>query len=172
MSLSMHSIVDRQGPRYSEVMQNASAFDDDSFIFDAQTDTVGDLCLDLSDKAEIATEDMTACYEVWLRGDIDRLVTGWNTLKTDPSDDVTAKQFFLAAHNLKGTAGGFGKPTIARLCRSLCILLKRGEIQDDLALINLHVDACKASMVQQTGAPEIADAVCRALELQVARRAA
>lgn len=172
-SVSMNSILGDQCVRYSEVVAQQSILENSPSLTGLDGSAPAHEPSDISLVEDIdQSVDMADCYRVWLENDVDRFILSWNDLKGAPSDQIKAKHFFLTAHNLKGTAGTFGKPTISRLCKSLCQLLKRDHIPDDLALINLHVKACKAAMAHQKGAPEIANAVCKALELQVARTAA
>ena len=93
-------------------------------------------------------------------------------------DGATAEQYravFTAAHNIKGAANSYGYPAIARLCGSLSRLLSDTRPGENSALINLHVEACRAafnSIGQGSDAQSIADAVCEALEKRVALKVA
>ena len=77
------------------------------------------------------------------------------------------------SHNLKGMATTYGHPAVSRLASSLCTLLESGRANDQHALINLHVEACRAAYLEgkasNEGADQVAQSVCVALETQVKR---
>jgi HPt (histidine-containing phosphotransfer) domain-containing protein len=134
----------------------------------ADTDFLGGL-------AEDAVDSLSGQFEAWMRGDLDELVRTWH-LAREPG--ATAEQYravFTAAHNIKGAANSYGYPAIARLCGSLSRLLSDTRPGENSALINLHVEACRAafnSIGQGSDAQSIADAVCEALEERVALKVA
>jgi len=76
------------------------------------------------------------------------------------------------AHNLKGMATTYGHPSISRLASSLDQLLKAENAGTQHALINLHIEACRAAYIegsQTEHGDQIAQSVCVALEAQVKR---
>ena len=125
--------------------------------------------------AEDAVDSLSSQFEAWMRGDLDELVRAWRVAR---EPDATAEDYravFTAAHNIKGAANSYGYPAIARLCGSLSRLLGDTRPGENAALINLHVEACRAafkSIGQGSDGQSIADAVCEALEERVALKVA
>ncbi len=112
--------------------------------------------------ARTDTVDVT----VWLSADLDRLSKTWETLVQSPSDNPALIAFNQAIHNLYGASGAYGGGALTRLSGSLQGLMKRStDTQTDAALINLHVQACRACALDSN--EDIANAVCDALEAQV-----
>ncbi|WP_273186363.1 Hpt domain-containing protein [Hyphomonas adhaerens] len=124
----------------------------------------------LGSLAEDAVDSLSGQFEAWMRGDLDALVRAWSVAR---GADATAEDYravFTAAHNIKGAANSYGYPAIARLCGSLSRLLTETRPGENAALINLHVEACRAafnSIGQGSDGLSIADAVCEALEERV-----
>lgn len=124
----------------------------------------------LGSLAEDAVDSLSSQFEAWMRGDLDELVRAWSAAR---EPDATAEHYravFTAAHNIKGAANSYGYPAIARLCGSLSRLLSDTRPGENAALINLHVEACRAafkSIGQGSDGQSIADAVCEALEERV-----
>jgi len=110
----------------------------------------------------------------WLRDDVRALREAADRfLETGAADAADGRRFFLIAHNMRGAAGAYGYPVIERITGSLCLLLERDDDPASAAaLINLHVEACRAAANHQgsRGPAELADAVCTALEDQVLAR--
>ena len=126
-------------------------------------------------EASNAAGPEAADFSDWLAGDLDQLRDNFHSLQALPTAPSRIRAMFLSAHNLRGTAEPYGYPVIGRICGSLCRLLEGMEdASDELALINLHVEA--ASAAARTGGGAAADAlaetVCSALEEKVALRAA
>ncbi|MEM6899143.1 MAG: Hpt domain-containing protein [Pseudomonadota bacterium] len=113
-----------------------------------------------------STEDQNT---TWLRRDLDRLYSTWEDTQAD-QDNMS--KFVRAAHDLKGMSGTYGYPSIERLMTSLDTLLTSQSDATNFALINLHVEACRAAFAQGLrgdASDAVADSVCSALEDQVAR---
>ncbi len=117
--------------------------------------------------AEIDAE--TIDVESWLKADLKQLSTTWTALLETPEADETRVSFEQAVHNLHGASGAYGGGPLTRLTSSLTTLLNKSQdTASDAALINLHVQACRAaSMGSAKERAEIANAVCDALEVQV-----
>jgi HPt (histidine-containing phosphotransfer) domain-containing protein len=134
----------------------------------ADTDFLGGL-------AEDAVDSLSGQFEAWMRGDLDELVRTWHLAREPGATAEQYREVFTAAHNIKGAANSYGYPAIARLCGSLSRLLSDTRPGENSALINLHVEACRAafnSIGQGSDAQSIADAVCEALEERVALKVA
>ena len=111
----------------------------------------------------------TIDVDLWLRADLERLDKAWQALQASPNDSVAREQFLRAVHDLYGASGAYGGGALTRLSGSLHKLVTRGgDIASDAALINLHVQACRAAgLGQGKSGDDVADAVCDALEAQV-----
>lgn len=124
----------------------------------------------IAEKAEAAIDSLSTQFDEWMRADLTKLRAAW----ADAQEQVTPETYrklFTAAHNIRGVAGSYGYPSISRLCGSLCTLVSASRPGERSALINLHIEACRAafnSAEQGTGAQSVANAVCDALEAQVA----
>jgi len=106
---------------------------------------------------------------VWLNADLERLSSCWIELLGSPDDSSVRSEFDRAIHNLYGASGAYGGGALTRLSGSLQNLVKHSQhITEDAALINLHVQACRATTLGNEDTREdIANAVCDALEQQV-----
>ncbi len=126
------------------------------------------------DTGEDATSD-AADFSDWLAGDIEQLRDNFKALMALPTAPSRIRALFLTAHNLRGTAEPYGYPVIGRICTSLCRLLETVEdASEELALINLHVEAASAAARSggSEAGDELAETVCLALEQKVARHGA
>lgn len=110
--------------------------------------------------------------ENWKQSDLDLLQLTWEGCCQDPNSEDANTAFRTALHNLHGASGAYGGGALTRLSGSLHMLVSGVEdLQAEAALINLHVQACRATGIADTDASdEIADAVCDALEKQVTTR--
>ena len=129
----------------------------------------------LASLAEDAVDSLSGQFEAWMQMDLDQLVASWQAAQKPDSTAEHYRAVFTAAHNIKGAANSYGYPAIARLCGSLSRLLSETRPGENSALINLHVEACRAafnSIGQGSDGQSIADAVCEALEDRVALKLA
>lgn len=127
---------------------------------------------EMGDRAEAAMGSLSAQFEMWMSNDLQRLRTAWATAQNPGATPEDFRGLFLVAHNIRGSASSFGYPAISRIAESLCKLLTRTAPGDNLALINLHIEACRAvyrSAARGEDALEMADAVCDALEIKVSQ---
>jgi len=140
----------------------------DSFIGWDSPETLGSL-------AEDAVDSLSGQFEAWMQSDLTALYSAW---KIAQQPDATAEDYravFTVAHNIKGAANSYGYPAIARLSGSLSRLLTETRPGENSALINLHVEACRAafkSIGQGSDGQSIAEAVCEALEDRVEMKVA
>ena len=118
------------------------------------------------------TEAPEVDVETWKQSDLDLLQMTWEGCCQDPASEDASTAFRSALHNLHGASGAYGGGALTRLSGSLHMLVSGVEdLQDEAALINLHVQACRAtSIVDGDGSDDVADAVCDALEKQVTAR--
>lgn len=123
--------------------------------------------------AEDAVDSLSHQFEAWMQADLDQLVSAWAEARQPDASADQYRAVFTAAHNIKGAANSYGYPAIARLCSSLSRLLTETRPGENSALINLHVEACRAAFNSiGQGSETVADAVCEALEERVALKVA
>lgn len=114
--------------------------------------------------------DRESNIEVWKQNDLDLLQMTWQACHDDPENEESGTAFRNALHNLHGASGAYGGGALTRLTGSLHQLVSGVDVlQHEAALINLHVQACRATSFGDS-ADDIADAVCDALEYQVGMR--
>ncbi|MEM6411456.1 MAG: Hpt domain-containing protein [Pseudomonadota bacterium] len=133
---------------------------------DAPSETPFVLTEEIPANESESTDDQNT---TWLRRDLDRLYSSWEETQAD-QDNMS--KFVRAAHDLKGMSDTYGYPSIQRLMISLDTLLTSQSDAPNFALINLHVEACRAAFAQGLkgdASDAVADSVCSALEDQVAR---
>lgn len=109
--------------------------------------------------------------DVWKKNDIELLQTTWQACCDQPGHHESEKAFRNALHNLHGASGAYGGKALTRLTGSLQTLVSGSQfLEDEAALINLHVQACRAAALDTSSAEEVSNAVCDALEEQVQTR--
>lgn len=126
------------------------------------------------DLAEAAVASLVDKHDAWAKKDLESLKTAWSEAKQKlEMNHEHLLEVARASHNLKGMATTYGHPAVSRLASSLCTLLQSGRANDQHALINLHVEACRAAYLEgkasNEGADQVAQSVCVALETQVKR---
>jgi len=134
--------------------------------------TLAETALHPEDKAEAAVEALKEKHDAWAQNDLAKLTDAWAEARehADMSDHLS--EVSRVTHNLKGMATTYGHPSISRLATSLDQLLKSENAGTQHALINLHVEACRAAYLegsQTEHSDQIAQSVCVALEAQVKR---
>lgn len=125
----------------------------------------------MANRAEAAFEDLSEQFQNWMVGDLARLYQAWAEAGAPKASAEDYRELFTSAHDIRGVAISYGFPAISRLCGSLCTLLSVTKPGENSALINLHVDACRAAYTtnHRSGAVDkMAYAVCEALERRVA----
>lgn len=129
----------------------------------------------LADDAERALDSLSEQFEIWMRGDLESLRATWADAQQPGATAEDYRRLYTAAHNITGAAPSYGFPAVARLSKSLCLLLSQTRPGDNAPLINLHVEACRAAIAagpEGDASHSVADAVCDALERRVATRLA
>lgn len=127
--------------------------------------------LEMEARAEAAVENLSDKFEAWMKGDLDKLMAAWIVASGPDATPADYQALFMAAHDIHGAAVSYGYPAVSRLCGSLGTLLGNTRPGENSALINLHVEACRAAFKAENpadGGEEIANAVCSALEDKVA----
>lgn len=126
----------------------------------------------LEERAEVACEELSDKHDEWIQKDLARLREAWETAHICELDERSIAELKLATHDLKGMATTYGHPSVSRLAASLSNLLDNSATTDAAALINLHVEACRAAYIEgcsNDSADAVANSVCAALETQVRR---
>lgn len=129
----------------------------------------------LAVEAERAVENLAEQFEIWMRRDLEALRATWAEAQAPEATAEDYRRLYTAAHNITGAAPSYGFPAVARLSRSLCLLLSQTRPGENAPLINLHVEACRAAIAagpEGDASQSVADAVCDALERRVAARLA
>jgi HPt (histidine-containing phosphotransfer) domain-containing protein len=124
----------------------------------------------LEESAERAVDGLTEQFETWMRRDLESLRDTWAGAQSEDATAEDYRKLYTAAHNITGAAPSYGFPAVARLSRSLCLLLSQTAPGENAPLINLHVEACRAAIAagpEGDASHSIADAVCDALERRV-----
>lgn len=124
-------------------------------------------------EAERAVDNLSEQFEIWMRRDLESLRTNWAEAQKAEATAEDYRRLYTAAHNITGAAPSYGFPAVARLSKSLCLLLSQTRPGENAPLINLHVEACRAAIAagpEGDAGHSVADAVCDALERRVAAR--
>ncbi len=126
-------------------------------------------------KAEDAVDALSGEFEAWMRDDLEKLREAWAAVRADETSTDAYCALYTSAHNIRGAASSYGFPAVSRVCGSLCTLLGETKPGENSALINLHIDACRAAVAtgpQGEGSQSVADQLCDALERKVAEKVA
>ncbi|MGH6828673.1 MAG: Hpt domain-containing protein [Rhizomicrobium sp.] len=122
-------------------------------------------------RAETAMATLKDNFESWMQADVRRLDVA-HGLYAEKSDARTLRDLLRAAHDLKGQAGTFDYPLIARVAGSLCNLIQDLAPGRELsrALVDAHVNAIQA--IYRDGAVEATTDVALALAVELETRVA
>lgn len=138
---------------------------------EAEPDQNADFSVDeLSTRAEDAVSGYSDRFDEWLENDLRKLNDAWTEASRGDATENIWHDVSTAAHDLHGAAGSYGYPSISRLCGSLCRLLDAAGDSADPALIELHINACKAAHAANAKSldDDVATSqVCEALENSV-----
>jgi len=143
---------------------------------DVADDAVTDFAADpeeMENQAEEALDALTEEFEGWMRNDLEKMRDAWRIAQKPHANADDYRTLYTCAHNIRGAAPSYGYPAVSRLCGSLCALLGGTRPGENSALINLHIEACRAAVAvgpQGEGSESVADAVCEALEKRVAMK--
>lgn len=125
---------------------------------------------EMESQAEEALDALTEEFEGWMRNDLEKMRDAWRVAQKPHANADDYRTLYTCAHNIRGAATSYGYPAVSRLCGSLCDLLGGTRPGENSALINLHIEACRAAVSagpQGEGSESVADAVCEALEDRV-----
>lgn len=158
----------------------ADAHEADEAPADAPADLVAESAppadpAEMESQAEEALDALTEEFEGWMRNDLEKMRDAWRVAQKPHANADDYRTLYTCAHNIRGAATSYGYPAVSRLCGSLCDLLGGTRPGENSALINLHIEACRAAVSagpQGEGSESVADAVCEALEDRVALKLA
>lgn len=125
---------------------------------------------EMEEQAEEAFDALAEEFEGWMRNDLEKMRDAWRVAQKPHATADDYRTLYTCAHNIRGAATSYGYPSVSRLCGSLCTLLSATRPGENSALINLHIEACRAAVAagpQGEGSVSVADAVCEALEDRV-----
>lgn len=121
-------------------------------------------------RAERELKKLEPQFDEWITSDISRLKQAWEdySAASEPADreaEEPIAPLFRAAHDLKGQAATYGKPYIATVAASLCMILEDPETLAVVppALIEQHVNAI-AAMHRESSEPSADDLASRLSE--------
>ena len=165
--VQVHTFAEHTADSYEpEVADEAVHFADPAFEADPQL---------MEDQAEEALDALSEEFEGWMRNDLEKMRNAWRVAQKPHANADDYRTLYTCAHNIRGAASSYGYPAVSRLCGSLCDLLSGTRPGENSALINLHIEACRAAVSagpQGEGSESVADAVCEALEKRVAMKVA
>lgn len=114
-------------------------------------------------RAERELKKLEPQFDEWIASDIARLKQAWADFNAGAAPDgqegeATLDPLFRAAHDLKGQAATYGKPYIATVAASLCMILEDAATLAIVppALIEQHVNAI-AAMHRESSDPSADD---------------
>lgn len=127
---------------------------------------------DMIRRAEDAVSQLSEEYREWARGDIVSL-RDWLKKATDAeSRENSYVKIRAIAHDMRGQGSTFGYPLMTRIARSLSVLIKSVDIEEDArALIAAHIDAMAAVIENNVSDQRTAQAldITRGLESATGR---
>lgn len=139
---------------------------------DVQVDDAESKVMAPEERAEAAVDALSEKHDAWAQSDLAALNGAWAEARVHDDMAGHLNEVRRIAHNLKGIAATYGHPAMSRLASSLCMLLESDRAHNQHALINLHVEACRAAYIEgksTEAGDQVAQSVCVALETQVKR---
>jgi hypothetical protein len=126
----------------------------------------------LVSRADQAVAAVLARYPTLLSDEVTKLVAAWATAP-EALDSETVAPVFGIAHELAGYGETFGYPLVTILARSLCRLLKTGDLNRNrmAAVVDAHISALNAvvrTRIQGSGG-EMALALAVGLDQAIAK---
>lgn len=96
-------------------------------------------------RADAAVAKVLAKYPTLLNDEVTKLMAAW-AAAPEALDSGSVLPVFSVAHDLAGYGETFGFPLVTILARSLCRLLKTGDLQRDrmTAVVDAHIGALNA----------------------------
>ena len=106
--------------------------------------TVAGIDMAAMKRAEAAMENLKTEFSDWMSKDVERLAAAYERFNKEPSQ-ASRDDLFRASHDMKGQAGTFNFPLIARAASSLCKLIEETKTVGALppTLVEAHVAAIR-----------------------------
>ena len=98
-------------------------------------------------RAEQALAELKSEFGDWINADVAKLGAARDAFAKTCNEDSRG-DLYRAAHDLRGQALTFEYPLVARMAKSLCILLDGAGGAAPIALIDAHVDAVRVIVRQ------------------------
>jgi chemotaxis protein histidine kinase CheA len=97
-------------------------------------------------QADAALAQLSQRFASWMDDEFGRLEALCSELHQHGMSRTSAKQLFVAAHDIKGQAATLGHPLIEAVAKNLCRLLESARDQTRIppALVDRHVDAMRS----------------------------
>jgi chemotaxis protein histidine kinase CheA len=101
-------------------------------------------------RAEAALKSLSGSFQAWMEEEVEKLETARHAAKAAGYTDQALQDLYSRAHDAKGMGTTYEYPLITRIAAALCRLLeteeRRAIAAKDYALIEAHVDACRAAV--------------------------
>lgn len=116
--------------------------------------------------AEAALKRMETTFVVWIKDEIDTLLSAWRKAESAGFEDGPRDELFRATHDLKGQAATLGYPAAGRVAGSLCLLLEHAGPAQRIpaALVGQHVQGIRAIVAEDARENPVADRLADRLE--------
>ena len=103
-------------------------------------------------RAEKALAGLSGEFKNWMVVEADRLSAAHAAILKNGFSDVTRKELFRAAHDIKGDAATFGYPSAGAAAESLCRIIEHAPDLDEVPsdLIAHHINAIEAIVRERT----------------------
>ena len=103
-------------------------------------------------RAEKALAGLSGEFKNWMAIEADRLSAAHAAILSHGFTDVTRKELFRAAHDIKGDAATFGFPSVGAAAESLCRIIEHAPDLDEVPsnLIAHHINAIQAIVRERT----------------------
>lgn len=122
----------------------------------------GGVDFDMLEQAELVLNSMTSEYIEWAKGDIERLETAINTLKSDGGGTKkNLNAVFKVAHDIKGQGGSFGFNLMTDLGSLMCLLIENLDTVDSrrIEAMQIYITAMKHVLTNEIKGSGGADGV-------------
>jgi HPt (histidine-containing phosphotransfer) domain-containing protein len=103
-------------------------------------------------RAEKALAGLSSEFKNWMTIEADRLADAHASILRDGLTDLTRKELFRAAHDIKGDAATFGFPSAAAAAESLCRIIEHAPDLEKVPsnLVTHHINAIQAIVRERT----------------------
>jgi len=100
--------------------------------------------------AEQAMQQLSTRFTIWMDEQINMMVDGWNSLKSDGYGEEAVQAFRRCVHDIKGEASTFGYPLAGEAAASLAHLFEHVSEPGDWPpkLVEQYVNSIRAMVVE------------------------